>query len=142
MCFIICIEIHAYNLVQNKYTRIRHKAQKLLECEIKSLERSLPQTMVAPCRSTRWPPEGAMGAKWRTWCPLTLLSLPPDCYSPTLSDLTTQEPSGVFPIHFPTATLGFLSEGFLWGQHTYGDQHSKQFLLPCRLGERTDASDG
>ena len=118
MCFIICIEIHVYNLVQNKYTRIRHKAQKLLECEIKSLERSLPQTMVAPCRSKRRPPEGAMGAKWRTWCRLTLLSLPPDCYSPTLSDLTTQEPGGMFPIHFPTATLGFLKVRGFPGDNT------------------------
>ena len=37
------------------------------------------------------------------------------------------------------------SEGFPWGQHTW-DQHPKQFLLLCRLGEtkreRTEASNG
>lgn len=113
------IEIHEYNLLKNKYTPIRHKGQKLRECETKSLERPRPQTMVAPCGRARWPPEGAMGAKWRPYLShgslLTAI--------PLLWDLTT--PEQWFQYTSPQPSRAFSKWG---GQRNSRGQHSSFYL--------------
>ena len=70
-------EIQEYTLLKNKYTPIRHKGENLRECQTKSLDRARTQTVAAPCRPARWPPEGAMEAKWGP----CLSRGSPDCYS-------------------------------------------------------------
>lgn len=78
MCFIICIAIHKYNLLQNKYTYIRPKLKNCW-CEIKNWERSLPrpQQPLADLESGHqrvlWEQSGDLGSASHSCTPFWLL---------------------------------------------------------------------
>lgn len=122
------IDIHEYNLLKNKYTPIRHKGQKLRECETKSLETTAPDHG-GPLQTCKGGHQGAMGGT-KVEAPVSWLS--PDCYTPTLG---FNNPRAVVPNTPPHSHLG-LSQSEGPKSAAIGGRHATFYLSGQRRGEQ------